>query len=63
MESRLCSECNCSRSSNEFEWTHDRYGIPWRKVCGDCRAKVQDEIAGYVFDAADAGESLEPDDY
>lgn len=63
MESRLCSECKSTHPSNEFQWTHDRYGIPYRKVCFGCHAKVQDDIRGYTFDAADAGESLEPEDY
>jgi len=60
-ETRLCSECKCTHPASDFAWTHDRYGIPWRKVCDDCYEKVEAQIAGWTFDAADAGESLEED--
>ena len=58
-----CGECRVERPVSDFEWTHDRYGIPWRKVCGNCYEKVTAEIRGYVFDPDAAGEHLEPEDY
>jgi len=61
MDTRECSECRRERPSHDFEWTYDRYGIPWRKVCYRCVPKAEAEIAGWIFDPADAGESLEPD--
>jgi hypothetical protein len=62
-DKRTCPECKCTHSAIDFRWTHDRYGIPWKKVCDGCYEKVSDQIADYVFDAADAGESLEEEDY
>lgn len=60
-DTRECSECQKTKDAGEFTWTHDRYGIPYRKVCWDCSGKVEAEVQGWVFDAADAGEHLEPD--
>jgi len=40
-------------------WVTDRYNIPYKKVCFDCREAVEEEISGYVFDAGYAGESLD----
>lgn len=58
-----CPECGQHRPDDCFAWTHDRYGIPWRKVCNVCFDKVEAQIAGWRFDPADAGEALEPEDY
>jgi len=44
-------------------WTHDRYGNPWKKVCHRCEDKVSRAIGEWEFDPADAGESMEADDY
>lgn len=63
-EMRECSECRREVPADEFEWTYDRYGNPWRKVCFDCSAAVEREIVErFEFDASYAGEALEPDDY
>lgn len=62
-ETRLCSECNSENPVSYFKWTHDRYGIPWRKVCCDCAPDVQRQIFGWEFDPGAAGEALEPEDY
>jgi hypothetical protein len=59
MENRQCSECKNFYPIDEFEWTTDRYGIPWRKVCFGCYDKAQAENCDWTFDPADAGESLE----
>lgn len=56
---RECSECRKAQPTQSFNWTKDRYGIPYRKVCDNCYDKVQDEIIGWMFDPDDAGESLE----
>jgi hypothetical protein len=60
---RKCQECGAWRPSSEFVWTHDRYGNPWKKVCGGCYEKVSREIAEFKFDPGEAGEALEPEDY
>ena len=60
-DKRLCSECKVTHPESRFLWTHDRYGIPWRKVCDGCFEKVEEQIAGFVFDEGDAGESLDED--
>jgi len=57
---KICQECKNSCDEHDFEWTHDRYGIPWRKVCRNCAPKVNAEIQErFRFDPDDAGESLE----
>jgi predicted Fe-S protein YdhL (DUF1289 family) len=61
-EKRQCSACLRTYSVHEFQWTRDRYGIEYRKVCFGCFDKVQSEIWDWTFDAADAGERLD-DDY
>ena len=58
-EPRLCSECERTRPRGEFEWAHDRYGIPYRLVCEDCVDKVETQIGTWEFDPLDAGESLD----
>lgn len=63
MKKRLCGECARERPESEFEWTNDRYGIPWRKVCSTCAIRVQEQIALFRFDPSEAGEALEPEDY
>ena len=60
-EKRLCGECKRTHPASDFAWTHDCYGIPWRKVCDGCYDKVSEQIAGFVFDEGDAGESLDED--
>ena len=60
---RICGECKSEVSVQEFQWTYDRHGIPWRKVCFDCVDKASEQVADWKFDASDAGESLEPGDY
>ena len=62
-QTRHCSECKSERLATEFIWVNDRYGIPYKKVCWGCEEKVRREISEFVFDAAYAGESLEPEDY
>ena len=62
-DKRTCPECKSTKLASDFQWTHDRYGIPWKKVCDGCYEAVSDQIAGFVFDASGAGESLEPEDY
>jgi len=60
---RTCNECHKKVPANELTWTHDRYGNPWKKVCGKCEDRVSRTIGEWEFDPADAGESMEADDY
>ena len=59
---RQCPRCEVAKPEHEFQWTTDRYGNPWRKVCAGCWDAQQDENSGWKFDPADAGERLEEDD-
>ncbi len=59
METKICSECTVERPEDVFAWVHDRYGIPYRKVCDDCYEKVRVDILGWTFNQDDAGESLD----
>lgn len=61
-EMDFCPECEKDVPLGTKSWTTDRYGNPWRKVCGDCYDSVQDAISGYTFDSDDAGESLDGED-
>ena len=58
---RNCSGCDKDKPEDEFVWTYDRYGNPWKKVCHGCEDKTSNEIASFVFDPTAAGESLEED--
>ena len=62
-EPRRCPECEKVKPADVFSWTHDRYGIPWKKVCDTCYDRVEAAIQEYEFDPSYAGEALEPDDY
>lgn len=62
VEHRECPECRRMVPADELSWTHDRHGIPWRKVCEGCWRKVTNDISGWKFNAGDAGERLEEDD-
>lgn len=57
-----CPECHKKIDLMEKQWTYDRYGIPWKKVCPDCYDEVQERIDRYEYDFLDAGEYLD-DDY
>ena len=62
-ETATCPECQERKLYGVFGWTHDRFGIPWKKVCEDCFDKVEEEIcARFEFDESYAGERLD-DDY
>lgn len=60
MEEQTCPECERSFYKVDLSWVCDRYGIPYRKVCYKCHDKVRAQICEWVFDPADAGESLDP---
>ena len=57
-----CGACGKEFPSRDLTWVNDRYGIPYKKVCWDCREQTEDEISRFKFDPSYAGERLE-DDY
>lgn len=60
-ETATCPECQETKLYGVFGWTHDRYGIPWKKVCDDCYESVLEKIGRFQFDEGDAGECLDED--
>ncbi len=56
-----CPECKKEVYRSEKDWTHDRYGNPWKRVCGDCYDSVRESISRYRFDEGYAGEHLDED--
>ncbi len=63
MSKTTCPECKSSMEEGSLIWVSDRYGNPYRKVCVTCVPSVEADISEWVFDPADAGEFLEPEDY
>lgn len=62
-ELRECPHCGELVTKDDLTWVHDRYGIPYKKVCWDCYGEVDNEINHYEYDYLDAGECLEVEDY
>ena len=60
---RICPGCGKEKPKSDMVWTYDRYGNPWKFCCGKCESRIASEIAKWEFDATDAGESLNPEDY
>ena len=58
-----CQVCGRECPRKDMEWSHDRYGNPWKLCCRRCLPKAESEIAPWHFDPADAGETLETEDY
>lgn len=55
-----CPACAEDAPRYQLEWTYDRYGIPYKKVCRKCYDRVQAKIGEFVHDPTYAGEELEP---
>lgn len=63
MDRRMCPKCHKIVDRWDMAWVNDIYGIAYKCVCYDCLEETQQEISGWRFDEADAGEHLEPEDY
>lgn len=62
-ELRECPHCRELVSEDDLTWVHDRYGVPYKKVCWECYEEVDKEIGHYEYDYLDVGEHLEVEDY
>lgn len=60
-EERPCMECGESVPVSGLQWTYDRYGNPFKRVCDKCFDKVEKQIQAWVLDESYAGEHLEDD--
>ena len=61
---RKCPVCGELYSRNDAVLITDRYGIPYKYVCGEfmCVKVAEQEIARFVHDPGYAGEELEPEE-
>lgn len=57
----ICSNCYKDVESVDLFWTY-RFGYPFKKVCEECKEKIDMESKTMEFDPLYAGERLE-DDY
>jgi YHS domain-containing protein len=62
-DTNTCQVCKKKFPRHNMNWSHDRYGNPWKFCCQNCLDKADAEIADYINDPLDAGEALEPEDY
>ena len=60
-ESRPCMHCNKMFPISDLRWVN-RFGYPFKKVCGTCADELDEESEKMEFSELDAGERLD-DDY
>lgn len=54
-----CQECGIEVDREYTTIVKDRYGIPYKRTCFDCREKVQKRILKFEYDYLNAGEYLD----